>query len=171
MALREIITPENPVLRKKAFKVTNFNDPKLQTLIDDMVETMLDAPGVGLAAPQVGVLGAAVGQAGSVMATEAVKVITGIGEPLLGQFLATAVHNMARAANMAPGLVGSVEDVRDLIAYHLGHGGQEVPILAQGWRSEVVGQVVSRLLDGELAVRIRDPNSQEPLSFEPAGRV
>lgn len=90
---------------------------------------------------------------------------------LLGQFLATAVHNMARAANMAPGLVGSVEDVRDLIAYHLGHGGQEVPILAQGWRSEVVGQVVSRLLDGELAVRIRDPNSQEPLSFEPADRV
>ncbi|NLX10465.1 MAG: peptide deformylase [Chloroflexi bacterium] len=55
MALREIITPENPVLRKKAFKVTNFNDPKLQTLIDDMVETMLDAPGVGLAAPQVAV--------------------------------------------------------------------------------------------------------------------
>ena len=55
MALREIITPENPVLRKKAFKVSNFNDSKLQTLIDDMVETMLDAPGVGLAAPQVAV--------------------------------------------------------------------------------------------------------------------
>jgi hypothetical protein len=53
MALRTIITPENPVLRKKAHKVTRVDDPKLQTLIDDMVETMLDAPGVGLAAPQV----------------------------------------------------------------------------------------------------------------------
>jgi peptide deformylase len=53
MALREIITPENPTLRKKAFKVTNFNDPKLQKLIDDMIETLIDAPGVGLAAPQV----------------------------------------------------------------------------------------------------------------------
>jgi ribonuclease D len=89
---------------------------------------------------------------------------------LLGQFLATAVNSMARAASVAPGLVGSVEDVRDLIAYHLGYGGEDVPILARGWRSEVVGQVVNRLLDGELAIRIADPNSREPLSFEPVGR-
>lgn len=53
MALRKIITPENPVLRKKAHKVTRFDDPKLQELIDDMIETMHAAPGVGLAAPQV----------------------------------------------------------------------------------------------------------------------
>ncbi|MHB0955566.1 MAG: ribonuclease D [Pirellulaceae bacterium] len=90
---------------------------------------------------------------------------------LLGQFLATAVNSMARAAHVAPGLVGSVQDVRDLIAYHLGHGGQEVPALAQGWRSEVVGQVVDRLLDGELAIRITDPNSNQPLSFEPINRL
>jgi peptide deformylase len=55
MAVRDIITPKNPILRKKAFKVTNFNDPKLQIMIDDMVDTLLDAPGVGLAAPQVAV--------------------------------------------------------------------------------------------------------------------
>jgi peptide deformylase len=55
MALREIITPENPTLRKKAHKITNFNDPKLQKLIDDMIETVIEAPGVGLAAPQVDV--------------------------------------------------------------------------------------------------------------------
>ncbi|GIK65001.1 MAG: peptide deformylase [Chloroflexota bacterium] len=55
MAVREIITPQNPILRKKANKVTNFADPKLQTLIEDMVETMHDAGGVGLAAPQVAV--------------------------------------------------------------------------------------------------------------------
>jgi peptide deformylase len=55
MAVREIITPKNPTLRKKAHKVARFNDPKLQTLIDDMVDTMLEAPGVGLAAPQVAV--------------------------------------------------------------------------------------------------------------------
>lgn len=53
MAVREIITPQNPVLRKKARKVTKFDDPKLQTLIDDMVTTLIEAPGVGLAAPQV----------------------------------------------------------------------------------------------------------------------
>ena len=55
MAIRDIITPQNPILRKKARKVTHFGDPKLQGLIDDMVETMLQAPGVGLAAPQVAV--------------------------------------------------------------------------------------------------------------------
>lgn len=53
MAVREIITPQNPTLRKKARKVTEFDNPKLQQLIDDMVDTLLDAPGVGLAAPQV----------------------------------------------------------------------------------------------------------------------
>ena len=52
MALREIVTIPEPVLRKKARKVTDFG-PELQVLIDDMVETMRNAPGVGLAAPQV----------------------------------------------------------------------------------------------------------------------
>lgn len=44
-------------------------------------------PGATDGAAQVGVLGAAVGQAGSVMATEAIKLITGVGEPLLGRLL------------------------------------------------------------------------------------
>jgi ribonuclease D len=74
---------------------------------------------------------------------------------------------MARAAQVAPGLVGSVQDVRDLIAHHLGHESDETPALAVGWRAEVVGQVIDRLLDGELAIRITDPNSNQPLSFEP----
>ena len=87
---------------------------------------------------------------------------------LLGQFLATAVNSMARSAQVSPGLVGSVQDVRDLIAFHLGYGGSEVPVLATGWRSEVVGQVVDRLLDGKLVIRITDPNSNQPLSLEPA---
>ncbi|MBZ0287762.1 MAG: peptide deformylase [Anaerolineae bacterium] len=52
MSILPIIQPDNPILRKKAHKVTNF-DAKFQRLVDDMVETMLDAPGVGLAAPQV----------------------------------------------------------------------------------------------------------------------
>jgi peptide deformylase len=53
MTLRKIVTLPEPVLRRKAHSVTRF-DKDLQTLIDDMVETMREAPGVGLAAPQVG---------------------------------------------------------------------------------------------------------------------
>ncbi len=52
MAIREIITLGHPTLRQKARKVTKFG-PELKQLIDDMIETMRTAPGVGLAAPQV----------------------------------------------------------------------------------------------------------------------
>ena len=55
MALRTIVTVGDPVLTKKCRPVTRFDD-RLATLIDDMIETMHDANGVGLAAPQVGVL-------------------------------------------------------------------------------------------------------------------
>ena len=54
MARREVVTLPNPVLRRKTRKVTDFG-PGLQSLIDDMVETMRAEPGVGLAANQVGV--------------------------------------------------------------------------------------------------------------------
>src|SRR5512141_3511839 len=54
MALRTIVSVPEPVLRRKARPVTKFDD-KLQALIDDMIETMREAPGVGLAAPQVNV--------------------------------------------------------------------------------------------------------------------
>jgi peptide deformylase len=53
MAVRTIITPDNDILRKKARRVVDFGNQNLQVLVDDMIETMLDAPGVGLAAPQV----------------------------------------------------------------------------------------------------------------------
>lgn len=55
MAIRTILTYENPRLRLKSVKVKRLDAP-LQTLIDDMIETMHTAEGCGLAAPQVGVL-------------------------------------------------------------------------------------------------------------------
>jgi peptide deformylase len=55
MAIRPILTYGAPELRQKAKAVTDV-DQAVQRLIDDMVETMYAAPGVGLAANQVGVL-------------------------------------------------------------------------------------------------------------------
>lgn len=55
MAIRNIVEKGDPVLRKISRSVLNF-DEKLATLIDDMIETMYNAEGVGLAAPQVGIL-------------------------------------------------------------------------------------------------------------------
>lgn len=53
--LREIVKKGDEVLNKKCHPVTKF-DEKLHTLLDDMRETLLQADGVGLAAPQVGIL-------------------------------------------------------------------------------------------------------------------
>src|SRR5665648_333664 len=55
MALMKILHFPDPRLRNKGRTIDNFADPALQTLIDDMFETMYDARGVGLAATQVGV--------------------------------------------------------------------------------------------------------------------
>ena len=55
MALRNIRKNDDPALYKMCKEVKKF-DAKLSELIDDMIETMNDADGVGLAAPQVGVL-------------------------------------------------------------------------------------------------------------------
>ncbi len=55
MALRTIRIQGDPVLEKKCREITEMNE-KIQVLIDDMLETMYEANGVGLAAPQVGIL-------------------------------------------------------------------------------------------------------------------
>ena len=55
VALRTILTDEDPLLRKVSRDVTEVN-ARIQTLIDDMLETMAHADGIGLAAVQVGVL-------------------------------------------------------------------------------------------------------------------
>ena len=54
MALKQILTEPNPILRQKSLNVKAV-DKDLQKLMDDMLETMYAAPGIGLAAIQVGV--------------------------------------------------------------------------------------------------------------------
>ena len=54
MAIREILTVPNPVLKQVSQSVAEVDDA-LRALMDDMLETMYDAPGIGLAAIQIGV--------------------------------------------------------------------------------------------------------------------
>ena len=56
MAVRIIRLEKDEILKKKSREVENINDEKIQTLIDDMIETMYKYNGVGLSAVQVGVL-------------------------------------------------------------------------------------------------------------------
>ena len=55
MAVRQLRIDDDPILRKKS-RVIEEIDEKIQTLILDMIETMKEAEGVGLAAPQIGIL-------------------------------------------------------------------------------------------------------------------
>ena len=55
MALRNIVTEGDPILRKKCREVDGVTD-RIRMILADMVDTMHDADGVGLAAPQVGIL-------------------------------------------------------------------------------------------------------------------
>ncbi len=89
---------------------------------------------------------------------------------LLGQFLATALTSVCQAQQVSPSLVGSVEDVRDLIAWHLkldGFVDRQPPRLACGWRGDVVGRSIEDVLSGNMAIRVSNPLGDHPLSFEP----
>jgi len=90
---------------------------------------------------------------------------------VLGQFLFSALGSICRQSDLAPGLVGTPSDVRELIAYRTGHSsGDRPPRLASGWRAEVVGQLFDELLAGKKSIRISDPTSKHPLVFEPTDR-
>ncbi|WP_136808820.1 peptide deformylase [Desulfosediminicola flagellatus] len=53
MSIRKILQYPEQVLRDETLPISNFDD-SLRQLVDDMAETMYDAPGIGLAAPQIG---------------------------------------------------------------------------------------------------------------------
>ncbi len=88
---------------------------------------------------------------------------------ILAQFLNTALTSMCNRESIAPGIVGTVQDVRDLIAESLGlvkETDAEQPALLEGWRYELVGRKMQDLLSGKLALRLTDPLSDRPLTFE-----
>ncbi len=91
---------------------------------------------------------------------------------VLGQFLSPALASICRSANVATSLAGTATDVRDLIAYRLGFAGGEAddpPVLASGWRAELVGHLIDELISGKKSIRIEDPLSEHPLAFDPVG--
>lgn len=85
---------------------------------------------------------------------------------LLGQFLSAALSSLCRTQGIAAALVGTASDVRDLITFRLGLDTEETPLLARGWREQVVGKLIEELLEGKLAARIVNPQSDDPLRFE-----
>ena len=91
---------------------------------------------------------------------------------VLGQFLFSALGSVCRQAQLAPALVGTPGDIRELIAYRTagrrqGRSKGRPPKLARGWRAELVGHLFDDLLAGKTAIHVEDPGSDHPLAFEP----
>ena len=90
---------------------------------------------------------------------------------VLGQFCATAIAGACRRMHLAPALVGTASDMRDLLAYKLGHADDErPPLLASGWRAGVVGELVDDLLAGRASLRVGDLRAHDPLVIDRPGR-
>lgn len=86
--------------------------------------------------------------------------------PMLAQFLNTSIACVCRQHKIAPMIVGNSDDVRELIAHELtGDPGDTQPALLQGWRGDIVGQPFRELIQGKLAIKVADPQANQPLEF------
>lgn len=145
MTIREIVTLPNKILRQKARKVTSF-DAELQTLIDDMVDTMRAAPGVGLAAPQVDVpLRVIVVEFSEDPEDEETppKLYT-LVNPEIAR--ASAEEELGTEGCLSiPGIVGDVERPLTITVKGLNRRGQSVKIKAGGWLARIFQHEVDHL--------------------------
>jgi peptide deformylase len=150
MPLREIVKHPNEMLRRKARPVENF-DAELQTLIDDMVDTMRDAPGVGLAATQVNVPlrvitveygGEAEEENGNGRSPK--KKLYTLINPELSR-VSTEVDTASEGCLSIPGLVGDVERALDVTVKGLNRRGQPVKIKASGWLARIFQHEIDHL--------------------------
>ncbi len=119
MARLNILTEEDPLLRKKSKEITEIT-PRIKQLLDDMVQTMRQANGVGLAAPQVGVLRRAV-----VIECEENVVYKLINPKIVFQ---EGIQKGPEGCLSIPGKSGTVERPNHVIVSALNENGEEIQV-------------------------------------------
>jgi peptide deformylase len=150
MAVREIITLPQPVLRRKARKVTDFG-LELQTLVDDMIETMRVAPGVGLAANQVAVpWRVVVVEYGDDEDEEAPPRLYTVVNPEITRF-SDETELATEGCLSVPGIVGEVKRYQTITVKGLNRRGKPVTIKARDWLARIFQHEIDHL-DGILFV-------------------
>ncbi len=150
MAIREIITVPDKILRGKARKVTSFG-AELQTLIDDMVDTMRVAPGVGLAAPQVNApLRVIVVEFNESEDEETPPKLYMVVNPKITRFSSDQDFGTEGCLSL-PRIVGDVERPISVTVKGFNRRGQPLKIKASGWLARIFQHEVDHL-DGVLFV-------------------
>ncbi len=165
MPVRTIVTIPDPVLRRKARPVTAF-DAKLQSLIDDMIETMRAAPGVGLAAPQVGVsdrlLVVEYGDEEDDDAPKRLYVIVNPDLKVTSQETETGVEGCLSV----PGLLGEVERSLAVTVKGQNRHNQPVKVKAQGWLARIFQHEIDHLngvVFTDRATKVWKPEPDQPV--------
>jgi peptide deformylase len=162
MPLLPIAIMPDPILRRKAHKVTVF-DQNLKTLVADMIETMRDAPGVGLAAPQVSVASRIVViEYGDEEENQDKKLYVVVNPELTFPTEETLIG--VEGCLSVPGLVGEVERYQDVVVRGLNRQGKPIKIKASGWLARIFQHEIDHL-DGivytDRATRIWKPKIEE----------
>lgn len=169
MALRTIVTLPHPVLRRKAHAVKTFNQD-LQTLIDDMIDTMRDAPGVGLAAPQVGISERLiVVEYGEDQEDENGKIIEGpkkLYVMINPEIIKTSEEKElgVEGCLSIPDLVGEVERFSRIQVKGLNRRGQPTKVKAEGWLARIFQHEIDHIngvVFPDRAARVWKPRADE----------
>jgi len=167
MSLRTIITTEDPRLRQRAHPVDRFTDD-LQTLIEDMVETMRAAPGVGLAATQLGVRQRVIvveypPEAGEDEAEPPPKLYV-VVNPEISRHSTEMVGGTEGCLSI-PGYVGDVDRYAAVTIRGLNRRGKPFQLKARGWMARIFQHEIDHL-DGVLfidrAERVWRPEPEAP---------
>jgi len=150
MAIREIVTLPQPVLRHKARKVSDFG-PGLQNLVDDMIETMRQAPGVGLAAPQVDEPSRLiVVEYGDEEDEEAPAKLYVMVNPEITRASQETLLGTEGCLSI-PGVQGEVERLAAVTVKGLNRHGKPMTVKAKGWLARIFQHEIDHL-DGILFV-------------------
>jgi peptide deformylase len=148
MSIRKIITVPDPVLRKKARKVTDFGSD-LQNLVDDMVETMRQAPGVGLAAPQIDVsMRVIIVEFGDEEDETVPSKLYTIVNPEITRASEELVEGTEGCLSI-PGFAGDVDRLETITLRGQNRFGKPLRIKADGWLSRIFQHEIDHL-DGVL---------------------
>ena len=145
MALREVIKLPNPVLRRKAHKVTDFGED-FQVLVEDMIETMRNEPGVGLAAPQVNISQKliVVEYPENDATEDAPPKLFVIANPEFKKMSEEMVNGIEGCLSV-PNLLGLVERSQEVNITGLDRHGKKQKIHAKGWLARIFQNEVDHL--------------------------
>ncbi len=136
MTAREIIIVPHPTLRKKAEKVTDFG-PDLQQLIEDMIDTLHEESGSGLAAPQINVSKQVILiEFGSEEDEEVPPRLYVTINPKITRFSQQMVSG-AEGCLSVPGLMGDVDRSQDVVVEGQDRNGEPLKISLQGWIARI----------------------------------